>query len=64
MLKLFQFTWDQDYGGGLCIVAAKDIDEACEIATNNSRWWSYGMELSDCFYNGEPCIITSDYYQE
>lgn len=64
MLKLFQFTWDQSYGGGLCIVAANDIHEAAQIASDDSKWWSYGEELDSCFYDGEPCIITSRYYQE
>lgn len=66
-LKVYSIGWDKGgYGGGLCVVAAHDATEAHEIAEKDG-WYCgdhYANEMVGVSYEGEPCVIASDYYQE
>jgi len=55
-MKVFEFSFDVDYGGGIMLIAAKDKERACEIADGMSRgfhgFWIYDTTRDDITYNG------------
>ena len=66
--NVYSIGWDAGgYGGGLCIVAANDADEARNIAIDNG-WKCYDEDawlLSGVSYEGEnPCVLASGNHQE
>ena len=64
-MKVYQFDWSREYGGGLMLVAANSQDEANEMAKDESRWWEPDGDWGDrLVWNGEPQIICEAHYQE
>jgi hypothetical protein len=66
-LKMYGLEWEeQGYGGGLCVIAAEDADEAVKLA--DASGWLHGdyspEEIKGALYEGEACVLTSGMYQE
>lgn len=48
-MKVFEFSYEVDYGGGIMLIAAPSIQEAIDYVYENykNRWgfWEYSTEL-------------------
>lgn len=67
-LKIYTLYWDAGgYGGGLCVVAANNPEEAIKLAEADS-WrvnWEAGVsEIEGAYFEGKPQVLKSEYYQE
>lgn len=66
-LNIYTLGWySGGYGGGLCVIAANSEEEAIEIAKING--WRFTSEsinqIKNAYFEGEPQILDSEYYQE
>ena len=63
MKKVFVFTYEVDYGGGLMLIAANDKYEAMSIAEEEENdgcgYWAFSNERIGLSYNGETGVIES-----
>jgi len=61
-LRVFEFSLDVDYGGGIMLIAAKDTDRAIELCPVLSRFhgtWVYSGEHTELSYKGKEGEILS-----
>jgi len=55
-MRVFEFSYDVDYGGGIMLIAAENSDRAIEIASTiptGFGHWVFAYEHSDLVYTGE-----------
>lgn len=62
-MRIFEFDYEVDYGGGVMLIAANNEEEAREIASEiptGFGYWVYSYERTDLFTNNEnPGVILS-----
>lgn len=65
-MKVFEFSFEVDYGGGIMLIAATDMDEAIAYVNENfpskpwCGYWVYSHEVQNLTANCEkPQEITS-----
>ena len=67
-MKVFEFSYDVDYGGGVMLVAANSLEEAEKIASHEPTGfgrWVYSWDHKNLEYKGEiPCVILSEKWAE
>jgi hypothetical protein len=67
-LKVFEFSFEIDYGGGVMLIAAKDEERAKDLCPKNlgpfRGYWEYSGESKGLVYKGEEGIILNYTYQE
>lgn len=66
-MKIFQFDYEVDYGGGIMLVAAENEEEAIKIASREPTGfghWVFAYEHTSLSYNGTPGVILEDSYAE
>jgi len=55
-MKVFEFSYKVDYGGGIMLIGAKTLENA-EIIANDEQprtgFWSYEHEHAELTYNGD-----------
>jgi len=54
-MKVFEFSYDVDYGGGVMLIAAESLENAEEIARNVPTGfgrWVFAYEHTELTYNG------------
>jgi hypothetical protein len=60
-MKVFEFGFEVDYGGGIMLIAAPSIDEAIEYVNKNfpsrpfAGYWQFSHELYNLTANCETC---------
>jgi hypothetical protein len=65
-MRVFEFSYDVDYGGGIMLIGAVDLDRAMEIVsqipTGFGRW-VFNYEHTDLVYTGksEGEILSQSY---
>lgn len=67
-MRVFEFSYDVDYGGGVMLIGAHDLDEAMSIASKvptGFGHWVFSYEHTELTYNGEtPNILIENSWAE
>jgi hypothetical protein len=62
-LRVFEFSYEVDYGGGIMLIAAKDEERAKELCPKNlgafRGYWDFSGEVKGLSYDGAEGEITS-----
>jgi hypothetical protein len=65
-MKVFEFSFEIDYGGGIMLIAARSLEEANEYVKENypskpwKGYWVYSQTLENLTASGDkPYEITS-----
>lgn len=65
-LKIYTIHWNEEgFGGGLCVIAANDKEEAKKLAESIKWIYTTGpFEIEGATVGGEPRVLDSNHYQE
>lgn len=68
-MKVFEFSYEVDYGRGVALIGAKNLEEAEKIANNSLErgfgYWVFAYEHQSLVYKGEePGVILCEKYAE
>jgi hypothetical protein len=66
-MKVFEFSFEVEYGGGIMLIAAPSMDEAITFVNENfpsKPWqgrWEYSYEIQNLTANYESITMITEY---